>query len=356
MAAVELGFDTLRWQEDCLVLLDQTRLPREERYLPIPDVPALVDAILRLVVRGAPALGCAGAYGVVTAVGDAAERQEWLQRLEAGATALRAARPTAVNLAVGVDRIAALGRRLADEGQGRPADWTARLLEAARAFHAEDAALCRAIGGHGAELLPETCTVLTHCNAGALATGGIGTALGVVYAAHAAGKRVAVIADETRPLLQGARLTAWELQRAGVPVRLQCDGAAGSAFQAGLVDAVVVGADRVAANGDVANKIGTFPLALLAREFGVPFYVAAPSTTVDLGCPDGRSIPVEQRGADEVRGYAGAVAAPDGVEARNPAFDVTPAALVTGLITERGVLASPGAASLAAHCAAASSG
>jgi len=355
MAAVALGFDTLRWERDGLVLLEQTLLPAEERYVRIPDVPSLVDAIVRLGVRGAPGVGCAGAYGMVVAVAGAADAGEWLRRLDDAEATLEAARPTAVNLAVGLRRLAARGRRLA-AGDGGPAEWTADLLAEAKAFHAEDAALCQAIGEHGAALLPARCTVQTHCNAGALATGGIGTALGVVYAAHAAGKQVAVLADETRPLLQGARITAWELQRAGVPVTLQCDGAAGSAFQAGMIDAVVVGSDRVAANGDVANKVGTYPLAVLARRHGVPFYVAAPTTTVDLDCPDGASIPIEERGGDEVRAFAGAAAAPDGVMARNPAFDVTPAELVTALVTEAGVLESPDRAGLTAHCAAASSG
>jgi methylthioribose-1-phosphate isomerase len=349
---IELGFDTLRWEAGGLVLLEQTLLPAEERYVAIPDVPALVDAIQRLAVRGAPALGCAGAYGVVVAVRGATAPADWAERFERGAAALAVARPTAVNLAVGVERVAAVGRELLADGAGSPADWTARLLEEARAFHREDAELCAAIGRNGAGLLPAGATVQTHCNAGALATGGIGTALGVVYAAHAAGKGVRVLADETRPLLQGARITAWELQRAGVPVVVQVDGAAGSAFQAGLVDAVVVGSDRIAANGDVANKIGTYPLAVLARAHGIPFYVAAPTTTVDLGCPSGASIPIEERAAEEVRAFASVAAAPPGVEVRNPAFDVTPAALVTALITERGVLHQPDAASLAAHCAA----
>ncbi len=356
MAAVPLGFETLRWRDGRLELLEQTLLPGEERYLPVPTVPVLVDAIQRLAVRGAPALGCAGAYGVALAVSGAADAASWAAQLEAGAAALAAARPTAVNLAVGVERVAARGRALLATGQGNPEDWSAALLAEARAFHAEDAALCEAIGQHGAALLPDPCAVQTHCNAGALATGGIGTALAVVYAAHAAGKRVSVLADETRPLLQGARITAWELQRAGVPVTLQADGAAGSAFQAGLIDAVVVGSDRIAANGDVANKIGTYPLAVLAREHGVPFYVAAPTTTVDLGCPEGGAIPIEERAAGEVDAFGGLPTAPAGVAVRNPAFDVTPARLVSAIITERGVLPKPDAASVAAHCAATSAG
>ncbi|RMH02209.1 MAG: S-methyl-5-thioribose-1-phosphate isomerase [Planctomycetota bacterium] len=349
-----LGFATLRWRDGGLELLDQTALPAEERYLRPAGLPELVAAIRRLAVRGAPALGCAGAYGMVLAVAGEDDPVRWRRRLETGAEELIAARPTAVNLAVGVGRLLAAGRRLAGDGAD-PRRWTQALLAEARAFHAEDEALCAEIGRNGAELLPDPVRILTHCNAGALATGGIGTALGVVYAARAAGRTVRVLADETRPLLQGARLTAWELTRAGIPVTVQADGAAGSALAAGEVDAVIVGADRIAANGDVANKVGTYPLAVLAREHGVPFYVAAPTTTIDLDCPDGSAIPIEQRPEEEVLAFAGAAAAP-GARARNPAFDLTPAALVTALVTERGVLPAPDRTGLAAHCAGASSG
>ena len=348
-----LGFETLRWTggaEGHLELLEQTLLPEREEYLPIETVPALIDAIRRLAVRGAPALGCAGAYGVVlVAQGiDEADGARWLAALRAGGQEVADARPTAVNLRVGVDRVLARAEELA-AGSCAPVARSEALLASAREFHEEDAELCRAIGRHGAALLPSPCTVLTHCNAGALATGGMGTALSVVYAAHRAGKEVAVFADETRPLLQGARLTSWELARAGIPITLQCDGAAGSTLASGRVQAVVVGSDRIAANGDVANKVGTYPLAVLARRHGVPFYVAAPTTTIDLDCPTGADIPIEQRDAQEVSAFHGRPSAPERISVWNPAFDVTPAELVTAIITEKGVLENPAQADLAAH-------
>ncbi len=333
-----------------LLLLDQTLLPDEERRLRIGRVDALIEAIQRLAIRGAPALGCAGAYGAVLAAQslEGEPVSSWLGRLEEIAGRIATARPTAANLALGVERVLIRARALSKAGKENQAAWARKLLAEARAFHREDQETCRAIGCNGAALLGDRPAILTHCHAGALATGGTGTALAVVYAAREMGKQVSVFADETRPLLQGARLTAWELQRAGIPVTLEVDAAAGSLLASGRVDAVLVGADRIAANGDVANKVGTYPLAVLAREHGVPFYVAAPRTTIDAACPDGGAIPVEQRPAEEVLEAAGRRVTPPGVPAWNPAFDITPARLVTALITEAGVVRSPNRALIAA--------
>jgi methylthioribose-1-phosphate isomerase len=315
----------LRFAGDALEILDQTRLPGEEVWLRLETPAQVIEAIRALRVRGAPAIGVAGAYALVLAAGDAAA-------VRAAAPAVAAARPTAVNLTWAVDRML---RRLATAPPRSPRD---ALRAEADAIRDEDERACRAIGRHGAALLGEKATVLTHCNAGSLATAGYGTALGVIYAAVEAHKRVAVFATETRPLLQGARLTAWELMRAGIDVTLLADSAAGALLRGGRVDAVVVGADRIARNGDVANKVGTYPLAVLAREHGVPFYVAAPRTTFDLKCPDGASIPIEERAASELTRGFGASTAPEGICVFTPAFDVTPAALVTALITDAGVI------------------
>jgi methylthioribose-1-phosphate isomerase len=315
----------LRFEDDALVLLDQTLLPGEERWIRLTTPEEVIEAIGMLRVRGAPAIGVAGAYAMVLAAGDA-------DAVRAKAHAIASARPTAVNLSWAVD---CLLRALetADPGDPRPA-----LKAEADRIRDEDEASCRAIGRHGAALLGERPRVLTHCNAGSLATAGYGTALGVIYAAVEAGKSVAVFADETRPLLQGARLTAWELQKAGVDVTLVADSVAGTLLATGRVDAVVVGADRIAANGDVANKIGTYPLAVLASRHQVPFYVAAPRSTIDPACPDGSSIPIEERAAAEVTDGFGRSTAPAGTRVFSPAFDVTPAELVTALITEAGVI------------------
>ncbi len=313
----------LVWREQppAVVLLDQTRLPVAEVTLVCDTVPALIDAIRRLAVRGAPLLGIAGAYGVAlaAAVGD---------DVATAAAALASARPTAVNLGWGAQRAL---RAWAEGGAGRA-------LAEARAIEAEDAAACQAMAAHALTLVPDGALVLTHCNTGRLVTGGIGTAFGVVTAAHAAGRLSHLWVDETRPLLQGARLTAWEAARAGVPHTVLADAAAGSLFARGLVDLVVVGADRVAADGSVANKVGTYPLAVLARHHAVPFVVVAPTSTIDLATKTGGDIEVEQRPAEEVTRYAGHQVAPAGAAAYNPAFDVTPCDLVTALVTERGVV------------------
>ncbi|MGQ0614571.1 MAG: S-methyl-5-thioribose-1-phosphate isomerase [Planctomycetaceae bacterium] len=328
----------LRFAGDSLEILDQTLLPGREVWLSLTRPDEVIEAISSLRVRGAPLLGIAGAYALVLAAGG----EEEVRR---AAPAVASARPTAVNLRWAVERML----RALDARKGGGVRETLR-AEADR-IRDEDLASCRAIGRHGAALLPARATLLTHCNAGALATAGYGTALGIVYAAVASGRVVAVYADETRPLLQGARLTAWELGRAGIPVTLLADGAAGSLLRRGGIDAVVVGADRIAANGDVANKIGTYPLAVLARENGVPFYVAAPRSTIDAACPDGDSIPIEERPAAELTESFGLRTAPPGVCVHAPAFDVTPARLVTALVTETGVLTPLDAAGIAATLA-----
>jgi methylthioribose-1-phosphate isomerase len=318
--------------------------------LRIADVDVLVDAIRRLAVRGAPALGVAGAYGVVLAaragLGERASARAH-RKVAALASRVRHARPTAVNLALGVDRALAAWTSVVFLEGGSPAAAAEAALAAALRLHREDAAACEALGRHGATLLRDGGTYLTHCNTGALATAGIGTAFAAFVAARRAGKRITVLADETRPLLQGARLTALELAANGIPGRLLPDGAAGGFMARGIVDGVLVGADRIAANGDFANKVGTYPLAVLARAHGIPFHCVAPTTTVDPRTPDGAAIRIEERDPGEVRAFAGAAVAPAGFPVHNPAFDVTPARLVTSLVTEKGVLRRPGAAGIA---------
>jgi methylthioribose-1-phosphate isomerase len=341
---------TLRWSDAGLVLLDQRRLPEHEVYLVCAGVEEVARAIESLAVRGAPAIGCAAAFGVALAAraSQARDGSSLAREVEAAAARLAATRPTAVNLFWALERM----RRCLAAALGAPDATAARisaaLLAEAEAILVEDVAACRALGRHGAALVPNGARILTHCNAGALATGGYGTALGVVRAAVEAGRRVSVLADETRPYLQGARLTAWELAKDGIPVAVVTDGMPAHLMRRGEVDLVIVGADRVAANGDVANKIGTYGLALLARAHDVPFYVAAPCSTIDPETADGDAIPIEERGRDEVARIAGARVVPDGVPVRHPAFDVTPAALVTALVTERGVLRAPDRDSLAA--------
>lgn len=322
------------WRDDppAVDLLDQTALPYDERRLVCRDVPTLVDAIRRLAVRGAPLLGIAGGYGVALAAlrGD---------DVAAAADALAAARPTAVNLAWGARRV--------ESAYHAHRDPAAALAEA-HAVKDEDAVAAARIAEHGLALIPSGARVLTHCNTGWLVSGGEGTALGIVAAAHRAGRLEQLWVDETRPLLQGARLTAYEAARAGIPHAVLADGAAGSLFAQGRVDVVVVGADRIAADGSVANKVGTYPLAVLARHHGVPFVVAAPVTTVDLATASGADIQVEQRDPAEVTAYAGRPVAPPDSPAYNPAFDVTPAGLVTAIVTDRGVATADAAGGMAA--------
>jgi len=344
----DLDLETVGWRgtaaDGHVLMIDQTKLPTEFVRIECRDVPAVWEAIKSLRVRGAPAIGIAAAYGSVLG-GQAALRRgagvETVRDAVLEATAsLRTSRPTAVNLFWALDRIdrrLSRSRDLGDESD--PSLLLDGVLEEARAIADEDKAMCRAIGKHGASLLGTGQGVLTHCNAGGLATADYGTALAVIFTAHELGKRVAVFADETRPLLQGARLTAWELQLRGVPVTLICDNMAAQVMKEGKIQVVVVGADRIAANGDTANKIGTYGVALLAKAHGIPFYVAAPSSTFDLATPDGSAIPIEQRDPAEITRGFGRATAPEGIAVYNPAFDVTPAGLITGIITERGVIA-----------------
>jgi methylthioribose-1-phosphate isomerase len=322
---------------DQVFLLDQRELPGREIYVTLTDAPAVAEAIRAMVVRGAPAIGVAAAYGMALAA-HAAQRDDaaaFTLAMRAAGAVLAASRPTAVNLAWAVERLLAESLRVADRPGSERAE---HLAEIARSIHRDDVASCREMGRIGALRLPDAGTVLTHCNAGALATGGYGTALGVIRAAIEAGKRIHVLADETRPYLQGARLTAWELHEDGIPVEVITDGMAAHFMRREAIAAVVVGADRIARNGDVANKIGTYGLACLARAHRIPFYVAAPWSTVDLATPNGDAIPIEERSRDEVALIGGRAILPEGVGARHPAFDVTPAALITAIFTERGEL------------------
>ena len=315
-------------------ILDQRELPAHETYRDLHTVDEVHDAIRALAVRGAPAIGIAGAMGMTLAI-DGAERcaDEVMNHLADAHARIRAARPTAVNLAWAVDRMMDAARAAARDG----VDLSGVLRAEATRILDEDRIMCHRIGEHGATLIPDGARVLTHCNAGALATGGIGTALAAIYVAAEQGKRVAVFADETRPLLQGSRLTAWELSRAGIPVTVLVDGAAASLMAQGRVDLCIVGADRIAANGDTANKIGTCGLAIAARHHGIPFYVAAPTSTFDPGTPSGGEIHIEERGADEVRCGFGSLTAPANVAVYNPAFDITPAELITAIVSDRAV-------------------
>ncbi len=337
----------MRWSDGALHLLDQLRLPGEEVWLRCDSEEDVATAIRSMVVRGAPAIGCAAAYGVALAARRLALRRPppaadtFMAELERAIELLRGTRPTAVNL------FWALGR-MREAAQAALATWptflaavAASLAGVAAAIQAHDIAMCRRIGQHGAALVPDGAAVLTHCNAGALATGGYGTALGVVRAAREAGKAVRVVAGETRPFLQGARLTAWELVRDGFDVTLIPDGAAAFLMSRGEVSCVVVGADRIAANGDVANKIGTYGLALAAARHGVPFYVAAPTSTLDRATATGADIPIEERAGDELLSLGGVAVAAAGARGRYPAFDITPAELVTAIITDRGVARPP---------------
>src|SRR3954452_11655462 len=327
----------LRWDGRRLDVLDQTRLPATEAWLSLAGAEDTADAIRRLAVRGAPLIGIVAAYGLAMEVA----RQPGLGALERGADVLIGARPTAVNLAWAVERVRAVALAAG------PASMDAAARAEAARLHAEEDAASAAIAHQGADLLAGARRVLTICNTGALAAGGEGTALAVILELHRRDPAVRVLACETRPLLQGARLTAWELGRASVPHALVVDGAAAGLIRRGEADAVIAGTDRVAANGDVANKVGTYGLALAARAAGIPFVIAGPTSSIDPAVPDGDRIEIEERGAEEVVAFGGVPVAPPGTAVRNPAFDVTPAELVTALVTERGVAASPGAASVA---------
>jgi methylthioribose-1-phosphate isomerase len=329
--------ETIQWTDEGVVMIDQTRLPVEENYLTCRNYVEVAQAIRGMIIRGAPAIGVAAAMGVALGVLHAAEADLDGQFATICET-LSKTRPTAVNLFWAIGRM----RRLYESMRGQPlATIRRRLLAEALRVREEDIAICRAIGRNGAPLVPDQRTVLTHCNAGALATAGYGTALGVIRAAVEAGKQVDVFADETRPFLQGSRLTVWELQHDGIPTTLITDNMAGHFLKSGRIGCVMVGADRIAANGDVANKIGTYSLAVLAKENGVPFFVAAPVSTLDLTLACGDLIPIEQRSAAEVTHVFGQPVAPPGARAANPAFDVTPARYVTAIITENGVARAP---------------
>jgi methylthioribose-1-phosphate isomerase len=338
-------FSPMRWEGGVLKLLDQTRLPTAEVWLDCESPEQVADAIRRLAVRGAPAIGVAAGYGLVLGVQAVADPERLAARFTAVSELLGSTRPTAVNLRWALERGRGVFERSAGGG---PRAAAAALLDWALELHADDVRINRRIGEHGAALFAPGARVLTHCNAGALATAGYGTALGVIQSAWRQGKVGLVWVDETRPLLQGARLTAWELRRLAIPFRLVTDSSAGTLMAQGLVDRIVVGADRIAANGDTANKIGTYTVAVLAARHGVPFYVAAPLSTIDRATPDGAAIPIEQRQAGEVTEVFGTRVAPPEVEAVNFAFDVTPHELITAIVTEAGVLAPPYERSIAA--------
>ncbi|MCX5645858.1 MAG: S-methyl-5-thioribose-1-phosphate isomerase [Phycisphaerae bacterium] len=342
-----MNVEAVKWiggTDGILELIDQRRLPAEFVKLKVRSVEQLHEAIHTLAVRGAPAIGVAAAYGPVLALQWLTGRpslQEALDQVLKACDYLASSRPTAVNLFWALDRIRARAREVAEEPQATIQHLHASILTEANAIYAEDVEMCRRIGENGERLIRSGFGVLTHCNAGALATAGQGTALSVLFEAHTKGKQFEVYADETRPLLQGSRLTAWELQQAGIKVTVICDNMAGSLMKQGKIHAVITGADRIAANGDAANKIGTYSVAVMARHHGIPFYIAAPSSTFDLSIESGAEIPIEQRNPEEVTRFAGVQTAPNGVAVYNPAFDVTEAKLITALITEKGVIESP---------------
>jgi methylthioribose-1-phosphate isomerase len=333
---------TIDWQDDAVVMVDQRRLPTKEVYVRCTTASDVAKAIKTMVIRGAPAIGVAAAMGIAlgSKKSKATGTRQFTTEFQKTCDLMAATRPTAVNLFWAIERMKRAFAEVAHNGAS-PREIAARLEREARAIHDEDVASCRAIGQYGAAVVPQGARILTHCNAGALATAGYGTALGVVRAARAAGNRISVLATETRPFLQGARLTAWELLKDRIPATLITDNMAGHFMRAGEVSCVVVGADRIAANGDVANKIGTYTLAVLAKCHRLPFFVAAPTSTIDLACRSGEDIPIEQRPAAEVTHLGGQQIAPRGVHVANPAFDVTPNQLVSAIITERGVARPP---------------
>jgi methylthioribose-1-phosphate isomerase len=332
-----MSFRTIEWRDDKVVMIDQTRLPGEEVYNEYSDFKSVAEAIRGMVIRGAPAIGVAAAMGVALGSREiiADTHESFFQQLSNVCDVLARTRPTAVNLFWAIERM----KRVAEANRDKDLNSIRAILKAeAISIEQEDLQICRAIGRNGAALIKEGATILTHCNAGGLATAGYGTALGVIRAAHEAGKNIQVFADETRPWLQGARLTAWELMKDHIPVTLISDNMAGFFMKKGEITCCVVGADRVAANGDTANKIGTYSVAVLARENGIPFYVAAPISTFDLSLASGDAIPIEERHSREVTHLQGLPVAPEGIRVRNPAFDVTPAKYITGIITEKGVV------------------
>lgn len=332
-----MAIKTIEWRNNNVRMIDQRLLPARELIRTYRDYKGVAEAIRTMVVRGAPAIGVAAAMGVALGM-KGVEGKRARTRFETVARTLKATRPTAVNLAWALERM----KRVLEENLSLDADRLfRRMRDEAIAIYREDIEINRALGRYGAELLPDPCSVLTHCNAGALATAGYGTALGIVRAARESGRKVSVYADETRPFLQGSRLTAWELHKDRIPVTVIADNMAATVLRSGRVNCVVVGTDRTAANGDVANKIGTYPLAVMARRHGVPFYVAAPLSSIDLECASGEQIPIEQRSPREIAEFGGKQITPKGVAIFNPAFDVTPARLVTAIVTERGVAYPP---------------
>jgi methylthioribose-1-phosphate isomerase len=337
-------FETVTWKQGCVSILDQTRLPHEEVYHAFNDPADVADAIRRMIVRGAPAIGVTAALGLALAA--IRSKNHPLEKARAAfeewTKTFAATRPTAVNLFWAIDRM----KRVAARNYTSTQIWVDTLFKEALAIRDEDIAACKKMGEYGASLVPNAARILTHCNAGALATAGWGTALGVIRSAAAAGKRIAVWVDETRPFLQGSRLTAWELGKANILHTLITDNMAGHLMYRKEVDLVITGADRVAANGDTANKIGTYSVAVLAKENGIPFYVAAPLSTIDLACPSGEKIPIEERDPKEVTDFAGKPIAPKGTTARHPAFDVTPARYINAIITEEGIARPPYSESL----------
>lgn len=345
---------TIEWEDGDVVMIDQRKLPGREVYVRCRTAKEVAKAIRTMVIRGAPAIGVAAAMGIALAVrrSTATGTTQLATEFYRACDLLAATRPTAVNLFWAIERMKRAFATAMRAGQSTDELKATVDAESAR-VHDEDVANCRALGKHGAEVVPADARVLTHCNAGALATGGYGTALGVIRGAVDAGKRVAVFADETRPFLQGARLTAWELVRDGIETTVITDGMSGALMRAGRVDLVVVGADRIAANGDVANKIGTYTVAVLARAHDVPFYVAAPVSTIDLSTPDGDGIPIEERDPKELTHMGSLQLAPDGASVWNPGFDVTPAEYVAGIITEHGICRPPFDKSLREACGAA---
>ncbi|MFI5090301.1 MAG: S-methyl-5-thioribose-1-phosphate isomerase [Terriglobales bacterium] len=337
---------TIQWTDAGIRLLDQTKLPTEEVYVTCQGWEEVADAIKKMIVRGAPAIGIAAAMGIAlgTRDGDAGHVAELRREFEHICDEMAETRPTAVNLFWAIRRMREKFEQCAELPVGKIRQ---ELIAEAQRIYVEDLAANEALSKHGAALLPSSGAILTHCNAGALATaGGYGTALGVIRAAVESGKKLTVYADETRPFLQGSRLTAWELMKDGIPTTVISDNMAGAMMRQGKIQAAVVGADRVAANGDVANKIGTYTVAVLAKEHGIPLYVAAPWSSVDMECPDGEHIPIEQRSAREVTHIGATRIAPEGVKVENPAFDVTPASYITAIITERGIARAPYAESL----------
>jgi methylthioribose-1-phosphate isomerase len=338
---------TIEWQGDTVVMVDQRKLPGQEVYVRCRTSQEVAKAIRTMVIRGAPAIGVAAAMGIALGMqrSGAKGTKQFAVEFQKTCDMMAATRPTAVNLFWAIER---MKRAFADGAQAgeSPEELLARLEREARAIHDEDVANCRAMGAHGAALVPDGSRVLTHCNAGALATAGYGSALGVIRAAVEQGKKIAVFADETRPFLQGSRLTAWELVREGISTTVITESMAGPLMRAGEIDVAVVGADRIAANGDTANKIGTYTVAVLAHEHKIPFYVAAPLSTIDLATPDGDHIPIEERDQREVSHLGSSRLAPEGAKFRNPAFDVTPHRYIAGIITERGVFRAPYSESL----------